>query len=287
MLPPNRLSTTPPDPAAPIQDLDRITIVAISVLAYALANLVHEGLGHGGACLLLGARPTMLNAIFFDYDETTASEAVQRAISAGGSIVNVLVGLPLVALLRSRISLTAHGRYFLWLFCAVNLLTAFGYLLFSGVGGIGDWARVIEGARPAWVFRLALIIPGALLYFVVAPRLLMPPLDPFLGRDPAARVVRARRLSLVPYFAGAITLIVAGLLNPLGMKVVLISAAAASLGGTSLLFWYPAIPRTPTSFAGEAPLGITRSIPWIVGAFIVLAFFVLVLGPGIGSPRSG
>jgi hypothetical protein len=268
---------------AATDDLDLPTIVAISALAYAAANLVHEGLGHGGAALLLGARPTMLNAIFFSYDEASATDGVRRAISAAGSIVNVIVGLPLVAVLRSRIPLPSSGRYFLWLFCAVNLLTAFGYLLFSGVGNIGDWARVVGGARPAWLFRLALVVPGALLYFVVAPRLLMPALDPFLGRDPEARVARARRLSLVPYFAGAATLIVAGLPNPLGMKVVLISAAAASLGGTSLLSWYPATPRTPSRFATDPPLGVARSIIWIIAAAIAMVFFVLVLGPGIGK----
>jgi len=266
-----------------LKNLDLATITAISALAYSLANVVHEGLGHGGACILLGARPTMFNAIFFNYDETTASDSVQRAISAAGSILNVIVGLPLIALLRSRVPLSPRWRYFLWLFCAVNLLTAFGYLLYSGIGGIGDWARVIEGARPAILFRLTLAASGALLYFVVAPRLLMPALYPFLGRDPGARVVRARRLSLIPYFVGSATLVVAGLPNPLGMKIVLISAAAASLGGTSLLAWYPAIPRAPSSFASDTPLEITRGVPWIVAAVIVTAIFVLVLGPGIGS----
>ncbi len=266
-----------------MKDLDRTTLIAISALAYALANVVHEGLGHGGACILLGAKPTMFNAIFFNYDETTASHTVQRIISAAGSIVNVIVGLPLVTLLRSRAPLSPRWRYFLWLFCAVNLLTAFGYLLFSGIGGIGDWARVIQGIRPAWLYRLVLVVAGGLLYFVIAPRLLMPALDPFLGRDPDARVARARRLSLLPYVTGAGTLILAGLLNPLGMRIVLISAAAASLGGTSLLAWYPAIPRPPSAYATDTPLGITRSIPWIASAAIAMVFFVFVLGPGIGK----
>ena len=266
-----------------MKDLDRVTIIAISALAYALANVVHEGLGHGGACLLLGARPTMFNAIFFNYDEATASDTVQRLISAAGSIVNVIVGLPLVALLRGRAPLSPRWRYFLWLFCAVNLLTAFGYLLYSGIGGIGDWSRVIEGAQPAIAYRLLLVIAGAVLYFVVAPRLLMPALDPFLGRNPGARMARARVLSLIPYFAGAVTLVVAGLLNPLGIKIVLISAAAASLGRTSLLAWYPAIPRAPSSLATDTPLGIGRSVPWIIGAAIAMAIFVFVLGPGIGK----
>jgi hypothetical protein len=265
-----------------VKDLDRLTVVVISALAYTLANLVHEGLGHGGACLLLGARPTMLNAIFFDYDEATASEAVRRAISAAGSIANVIVALPLLAWIRGRAPRSPHARYFLWLFCAVSLLTAFGYPIYSGAAGIGDWARVIDGARPAWAYRLVLVVAGTLLYFVAAPRLLMPALDPFLGREPEARVARARRLSLLPYLVGAGTFVLAGILNPLGMKIVLISAVAASLGGTSLLAWYPAIPRPPSPSATEPPLGIPRSLPWIIAATIGIAFFVLVLGPGIG-----
>ena len=266
-----------------VKDLDGATIVAIAVLAYSLANVVHEGLGHGGACLLLGARPTMFNAIFFNYDETTASDAAQRVISAAGSIVNVIVGLPLVALLRSRARLSARWRYFLWLFAAVNLLTAFGYLCYSGVGGIGDWARVIEGVKPVLLVRLVMVGVGGVLYFVVAPRLLMPALDPFLGLDPAKRQTRAKRLMLWPYFVGALTLIAAGIFNPLGFKIVLISAAAASLGGTSLLAWYHRTPRPPSSLAVEPPLGVERGVGWILAAAIALGLFVFVLGPGIGK----
>ena len=48
--------------------IDRATLVAIAVVAYALANLVHEGLGHGGACLLAGGRPVALSAIHFESD---------------------------------------------------------------------------------------------------------------------------------------------------------------------------------------------------------------------------
>ena len=266
-----------------MKDLDRPTIVAITALAYSFATVVHEGLGHGGACLLLGARPTMFNAVFFNYDETTASDTAQRVISAAGTIVNVITALAVIALLRSKVSLSPRWRYFLWLFAAVSLLTGFGYPLYSGVGNVGDWERVIRGAQPAILFRVILTVVGGLLYFVVAPRLLMPPLDPFLGRDPAARMARARRLSLLPYFAGAVTLILAGLFNPLGARIVLISAAAASLGGTSLLAWYPSKPRTPSPYAMEPPLGIARSIPWIVVAAIWMVFFVFVLGRGIGT----
>jgi len=261
--------------------VDRATVVAIAVLAYTLADLVHEALGHGGAALLLGARPTMLNAIFFNYDEATVSLTAQRVISAAGSVVNLVVGLPLLAIVpRVR---SARWRYFLWLFAAVNVLTAFGYLLYSGIGGIGDWSRVIDGFAPTWLYRGGLIVTGFVLYFVVAPR----PLDAFLGRTRELREVRARALSLVPYFVGAAALVLAGLLNPLGWRLVVISAAAASLGGTSLLAWYPALPRAPQRDTTEPPLGIARGNGWLLAATIVLLFFVFVLGPGIGSLAVG
>src|SRR5437016_840938 len=30
---------------------DRVTVGAIAIVAYCLANVIHEGIGHGGACL--------------------------------------------------------------------------------------------------------------------------------------------------------------------------------------------------------------------------------------------
>lgn len=265
--------------------IDVPTVLAISALAYVLANIVHEGLGHGGMCLLVGAHPTVLNAIFFEYDDQAASIAQQKWISAGGTIANVLVGLPIAWALRRRRNdaggLAPSSRYFLWLFCAVNLLTAFGYLIYSGISGIGDWAHVVQGLQLAWLFRVAMTIAGVVLYFIVAPRLLMPSLDPFLGTDPAVRPVRGRQLGLVPYLAGGVALVIAGILNPYGLRVVLISAVAAGFGGTSLLAWYPGIPRTPSAGTPDVPLSIERSWGWIVVGIAVLTFFVVVLGPGI------
>lgn len=260
--------------------VDVPTVIAISALAYTLANIVHEGLGHGGTCVLVGARPTVLNAIFFEYDDQAATLVQQRWISAGGSIANVLVGLPILRVAK-REGLPALWRYFLWLFAAVNLLTAFGYLLFSGIAGIGDWARVVQELGPPWLLRGGMAIVGAALYFIVAPRLLMPPLDPFLGTDPAARAACARLLCLTPYLAGGVSLVVAGILNPYGLRVVLISAVAAGFGGTSLLAWYPATPRTPAEGTPAVPLAIERSWVWIAASVVVLTIFVVVLGPGL------
>ncbi|HET8946204.1 MAG TPA: hypothetical protein VFQ07_04415 [Candidatus Polarisedimenticolia bacterium] len=278
---PDTVENNPSNSAGAGDGIDIPTVIAIAALAYTLSNMTHEALGHGGAAVLLGARPTMLNAIFLNYDEATVSETARRWISASGSIADLLVGLPALALVpRAR---STRWRYFLWLFAAVNILTAFGYLLYSGVAGIGDWSRVFAGLAPEGLIRAVLIAAGAALYFIVAPRLLAPRLDPFLGREPGVRERRARLLSLLPYLAGSVSLAVAGILNPLGWKILLISAVAAGFGGTSLLAWYFTIPRKPAPDTAEPPLGLPRSTAWIAAAGVVLLFFVFVLGPGIGS----
>ena len=43
--------------------LDRSTLVAVALAVYALVNLAHEGLGHGGACLLAGGEPQALDEL--------------------------------------------------------------------------------------------------------------------------------------------------------------------------------------------------------------------------------
>ena len=87
---------------------------------------------------------------------------------------------------------------------------------------------------------------------------------------------------MLPYVVGGITFVAAGLLNPHGIYLVLISAAAASFGGTSLLVWYPACGHgVRPSRPEELPLGVPRSRAWLVAAAITLILFVGVLGPGV------
>lgn len=258
--------------------LDRWTIAAIAAVAWPLADMLHEGGGHGGTALLLGVKWTALTSAYFQYDEAAASVRDARLIAAGGAVLNVIVGLPMIALSRAR--LPSRWRFFVWLFAAYNLLTAFGYLCYSGVAGIGDFAAVIDGVPHALVWRIVEIVAGAGLYFVVAPALLWPGLQPFVGAG-ADREARARTLTLVPYLAGGTTSVLSGALNPLGWKIMLISSVAAAFGGTSLLAWYFGL-RASRQPAGAPPsLGIARCRAWLVAAAIALAIFIGVLGRGL------
>src|SRR5262249_14732043 len=135
---------------------DLLTVAAIGLVAYALANLLHEGLGHGGACLLVGGRPVVLSSLHFDGDTEGLTRGANRLIAAGGTLVNLLVGgIALAALSRSR-RLPAQARYFFWLLAFVNLFHGTGYFLFSGVAGIGDWASVIAGWPMPCLWRLVM-----------------------------------------------------------------------------------------------------------------------------------
>lgn len=268
-----------PSPPSKADPHDAWTVGAIAVVAYCFANVLHEGLGHGGACLLQGCKPTVLNAIYFDYDPTTATPGGERWIAAGGSIVNVLAAAISLAMLRFRRPGVASAQYFLWLFAAVNLLMAFGYLLFSGIGGIGDWKRVVEGFEPHAAYRVGLAVAGTLLYFWTAPRWLAPHFANFL--QPAAPAApQVWRMVRMPYLIGGCVFLLAGLLNPYGLQLVLISAAAASFGGTSLLIWYPFDKVAPLQ-RDDGLFAIRRSRAWLVAGTLTLLVFVGVLGPGL------
>jgi hypothetical protein len=260
---------------------DLLTVAAIGLVAYALANLLHEGLGHGGACLLVGGKPLVLSSMHFHGDTEELSRGANRLIAAGGTLVNLLVGgIALAALSRSQ-SVSAQVRFFLWLFAFVNLFQGTGYFLFSGVAGIGDWTAVIAGWPAPWLWRLIMAATGGLAYFLVM-LLAMRRLSRFVGSQKQGRYRRAVALSIVPYLTGSALYIIAGLLNPEGLILVLISAVAASLGGTCGFLWGPQFFRDP-DFAptSEEPIAIARSWGWIATAAIVAAVFIAVLGPGI------
>src|SRR4051794_3002761 len=234
---------------------DLLTLIAVAIVAYALSNVIHEGLGHGGACLLIGSHLRELSSLHCLCDGDS------KFVSAAGCIANVIAAGVGLMLFRRR------GSYFLWLFTTLNLLMPAGYLLFSGVMHVGDWVNVCRDLPPI-VWRPALAIAGAGLYFLAA-RYSARLLATIASRDDA------RRATLVPYFTGGILYCVSGLFNPHGPILIAISAAAASFGGTSGLIWMVDFMR------GGEEAAIERSYAWIASAAVVAVVFVGVLGPAI------
>jgi hypothetical protein len=228
----------------------------------------------------VGGRPVALSTAYFDCDLTGLPDLSRRIVASAGSLLNVAVGVLLWFALRRTRGYSPTLRYFLWLSMSVNLLTATGYLLFSGLLGVGDWIVVVDGLQPAWVWRLGLIVAGLALYALaiwVSLRLL----NDFIGADVPARFGRAGKLTVIPYLAGSSTTTVASLFNPLGALFVLTSAAA-SFGGASALAWMGQLFRTKwIGPSPKPPLPIPRNWWWITGAVLLHFLRVGILGRGV------
>ena len=255
---------------------DTLTITGIAIIAYILATVLHEGMGHGGACLLIGGQPLVISTVHMECSADT------RLVTAGGTLMNVIAGALAFAL--GRVTSRTHSslKYFLWISMTVNLFIAAGYFAFSGIGGFGDWALFSQGLGPQWIWRVGMTIFGAAAYMLVAQFSLLE-LRPLIGSDQKQRFVRAVQLSKMPYFAGGILACMAGSLNPQGLILVVLSAAASTFGGTSGLLWmmdWLKGGRIPLGSEPE-PVPIRRSWPWIATAIALGLAFILVLGPGV------
>jgi hypothetical protein len=79
---------------------DWLTVAAVAVIVNASATLIHEGLGHGGACVLLGGKPLLLTSMQFQGDKQMLSSFAVRFISAAGSVANVAAAMVAVPFLR-------------------------------------------------------------------------------------------------------------------------------------------------------------------------------------------
>ena len=256
---------------------DTLTVGSIGILAYMLANVLHEAMGHGGACILIGAKPLVLSSVHFECSQES------RLVMASGTLMNLLAGAVFFALERLTSRRYPLLKYFFWISMTVNFFTATGYFLFSGIGGIGDWGAFVQGLGHQWLWRTGLTIFGAVTYLLAA-RISLLELRPLIGSNKEQRYQCAVRLSAIRYFAGGILMCIAGTLNPVGMVLILISTAASTFGGTSGLMWTTdwlnhgtTIPYGPTA----EPMPIRKSWTLIVAACVVAIAFISVLGPSV------
>jgi hypothetical protein len=256
---------------SPVAD-DILTICAISVVAGILTNVLHEGVGHGLVALLTGAESGVLTTVAW------SSAFDSRLVAAGGTLVNLVAALVFWLALRSAKHASMPTRYFLLITCVFNLFTGTGYFFFSGVTDFGDWAAVISGLHPHWLWRALLVIVGASSYYAAA-LIVGIGLVHHVG-VPRDRQGRLRRLTIVPYFSAIVLSSLAGLLNPLGIQLLWQSALPATAGAQSGLLWLQYyIPRRTEPM--QAPKQLDRSYVWIGVAAVLAIVYVVVLGRGV------
>lgn len=264
-----------PGTVSPTND-DALTVTAISLLSGMLADLLHEGLGHGAVALMTGAQSGLLTTVAW------SSTFDSKLVAAGGTLANLAAGIVFWIALRSGNRASVQLRFFLLTSAAFNLLAGTGYFFFSGVTNFGDWTVVIADLQPHWLWRTLLVVIGIAAYYV-AVFVIGTGLVRYVG-VPRTEQRRLRRLTLIPYFSAALLLAAGGLLNPIGIQLVWQSALPGAAGAHSGLLWLRYyIPRETFPEAGSE--GIGRNYVWIIVAAILSLVFIFVLGRGITLHR--
>ena len=235
------------------------------MLASATGTLLHEGVGHGVTAWLRGDIPTELTS------NHLSTLRPDLWVDAGGTLTNLIAGA--AALLASRrAGDRANLRYFLWVLAAFNLLSGAGYFLFSGISGFGDWYEVIRGLPHQAAVRIGMAVFGAGMY-VLAVKLLAVSVYPFVPDRRAYNVV-----GRLPYLAAGVFSCAAGALDPLGLKLLLVSTIPAAFGGSSGLMWADALmPRA----APQQELAVHRAPAWWIAAIVLGTLYIVFLGRGI------
>ncbi len=255
---------------------DRLTLISLSALACIVQDILHEGLGHGVTAWISGAHRVTMSTVALQSDIET------RWISANGTLVNLVFAAIFWLLLRSGQRYSPTLRYFLVLVMMGNLFTGTGYFLFSGVANFGDWAAVIQGLQPYWLWRTGLIVVGAISYYA---SMLLVAVELKAFRRPDENWRRIRALCWTPYFTDGVLAGVAGLLNPAGLFYVIASALPSTLGANAGLLSLPGL-MFGRKIGSDQPLApIQRSPAWIAAGAIASLLFISILGRGLTWSR--
>lgn len=250
------------------------TTVAIGVLAYVLAAVVHELVGHGSMCVALGGHAVSVSSLFLDCD-------IRRPLIAVGSPgANIITGLSATAVayaLRNSRS-HRHMQVFSWILGAYSLFFATGYALFSAVTGLGDWAFLLGPEGPTLTLRLFLGVFGSIAILATFRLLRVAA----WGGIPISAAIGWYRMVII--YVGATLVAFAGAaLDPAGIQAVIRLPPAAPFAGLGLLWLGHTRGRTV-----EAPLGATP-LPghrvWLAAGLAAATLFIGLLGPGVHLNR--
>lgn len=260
------------------QHIDRITVIAIAVIAYAAANFTHEIIGHCGMALVVGTKCTVISSTYIPL-ETFPPTWKYNIIVVAGVTANFAVGLICLAILRRARPLPRPVGILTWLLMAVNLFLPSTYIAVAPIIKFGDSYILIQNL-PAQIFwRPAVALAGGIAWWFSfrACRIELARLIGAKGRE--GRKI-AWELVVPAYLTGGVLTVASGLFSQLDWKIAQLEAAGGTFGLTIWLLILPFfLPQIETQ--GREPLNIPRSFGWIIAGALTAVIFVGVLGRGI------
>ena len=260
--------------------IDIPTLVAISVVAYALVIIGHEVIGHGGVCLLVGGELRAVTSTDLYCKFTNVVEWKYKFMVAGGPLANLLSMIVSLALIYKRKS-NLHTAYFLWVFLNLNLFLASSYLIGSPLLGFGDWNSLVSDLPLSIVWRIILSLIGIGFSFWG----IKISINALVFRFRWAEIDSdnwIKLLSRVPPFTVGIVAIIMGFISPLDIKW---SMPLAVLSFVALLWMFNLHAwERPTSYGNHlSEASLKRNSFWLVSGAIAFIFLITILAPGIGS----
>src|SRR5690242_7723135 len=126
-------SAQPTKPASAISastppPVDILSTVAVALVVYCISSILHEAVGHGPSCVLLGGKVGLIASTVCIPAGEPLGQGAARTVAAAGSLMILLAAFVFWRLLRVVKSVSPLTRYFLWLSMTVNGFIGAGYL---------------------------------------------------------------------------------------------------------------------------------------------------------------
>ena len=271
-------------------EIDIPTLVAISIIAWALVIVMHEIVGHAGTAALMGipVRAVSTTTAYLAWDHIQ-SVGQYRIIHINGTAANLVTGAIALLVLQFLKPKSKALRYFLWLFTTMSFVIVIMYLVSATAVGACDWMEVLTDLEPRSLYT-AVVVAAGVLFAIPGYALPLRAWMPDLKRDRSVLL----KVTAIP----VLTLIITQTLSMVGSPFGFQSPESSHLIGMVFIYihfvvWAVLVNviSVPRSSEAIESIELRRSSMWLVAGIIVLLIFLLVLGPGLGplneDPRLG
>jgi len=263
------------------------TLIAVAALSWIMVNICHEILGHGLFGILSGLSLKAVNTSTAYLDVNWDAEIAQNGFSGlrltliGGVLTNFVTSLFACLVLKYRKDLSSQMRLFLWLFASFSYVIIVMNLVTAPKMGGGDLAGIIrtydnQGTASTFILFFGLV-------FMILAYI-------FLQKSYLPKIKGHRSILLSITIIPVLTVIVIQTLSLLMSPFSYLPPnqnhlLASVLMYFHLILWALVVNAIPSSSKTNSITNIfpESSKKWILVALAVSLFYILILGPGIGS----